>query len=228
MNSLENAKNLSRGQNNGIHIQKTLFEKYGRMIILGALLVFIAILLWQWSLSSKNNEILAASKQYDIMIKAFLKKDIQGATKEAQLLQEKYSDTPYAAFAALVQGRIQVDQNALEKAEEHFRQAIELGDDGPASHVARVRLARVLAAENKLEEALKVISVQDNEGYLALYEEAKGDIYVLQKNYEKARESYKIAEQALPPGMQVMALQLKQADIAEGSNTEVLNNKGGS
>lgn len=221
MNNLNNANRVNPAVNNGINTQKTLWEQYGRIILVGVFLVFAAIAIWQWMSSSKEKEIIEASKRYDTMVKAFLKKDLALANTEAERLQEKYADTPYAAFAALVQGRMRVDQNDLAKAEEHFKDAMELGADGPASHIARVRLARVLASENKLDEALKLLSVQDNEGYVALYEETKGDIYALQKNYEKARESYKMAEQALPPGMQVMALQLKQADVNQGSDAQV-------
>lgn len=204
--------------------QKTVWDQYGKYIIIAVVLTLMAIGAWKYREHQKQKELLAASLQYDKMMQAFIKKDkdISKVEEQAQLLVEQYSDTPYAAFAALMQARIKVDQNELAKAEEYLNHAIELGEDGPAAHVARVRLARVLAGEHKLEEALKVLSATtDNEGYVALYEETKGDIYVQQKDIEKAKAAYKAAEQALPPGVQVMALQLKQNDLNNESDEAV-------
>jgi len=201
-------------------IHKTIWETYGKYVVLAVLFFCIGFGVWQVLSYQKNQNLLEASKQYDKMMKASQGKDPSKTEELAEQLIDKYSNTPYAALAALLQARIQVDSNQLEKAEQHLNTAMELGGDGPTGHVARVRLARVLAAENKLDEALKVLlSASDNEGYIALYEETKGDIYIQQKDLDKARESYKTAEQALPPGVQVMALQLKLND---------LNNKEGS
>lgn len=200
---------------------KTIWETYGKYVVLGILFLCIGVGAWQVLSYQKNKNLLEASKQYDKMMKASQDKDLSKTNELAEQLIEKHASTPYAALAALLQARIQVDKNQLEKAEQHLNAAIELGGDGPAGHVARVRLARVLAAENKLDEALKVLlAVGDNEGYVALYEETKGDIYVQQKDLDKAREAYKSAELALPPGVQVMALQLKQNDLNNQSDSK--------
>lgn len=205
---------------------KTVWENYGKYAIMAFVLVLVLIAAWQYYANQQERNLLEASRQYDKMMKAFLAKDSNKADDAASLLLDKYENTPYAAFAALLQGRIKVDKNDLAKAEEHFTDAIDLASDGPIAHVARVRLARVLAAEQKLDEALKVLSEsKDNEGYVALYEETKGDIYVQQKNFAKAREAYKAAEQSLPPGVQLMALQLKQNDINKETNTKESNAK---
>lgn len=199
---------------------KTVWESYGRYIILGLIVIIASVAGCKYWSYKKEQTLLAASEHYDKMMKGFVARDLNKTAEQAEVLLEQYEGTPYAAFAALMQGRLQVEKNELSKAEAYFEDAIELGGDGPAAHVARVRLARVLASENKLDEALKVLSGIENEGYVALYEETKGDIYVQQKNFDKARESYKAAEQALPPGVQIMALQLKQNDINKESDSK--------
>lgn len=207
---------------------KTLWESYGKYIILGLIVIIASVAGCKYWSYKKEQTLMAASAHYDKMLKAFVAKDLSKTAEEAETLLENYESTPYAAFAALMQGRLQVEKNELAKAEAYFEDAIELGGDGPAAHVGRVRLARVLAAENKLDEALKVLSGIENEGYVALYEETKGDIYAAQKNFDKARESYKAAEQALPPGVQIMALQLKQNDINKNSDEDSKTKANGS
>ena len=67
-------------------------------------------------------------------------------------------------------------------------------------HAARLRLATILIVEEKLDEALDLLSVEHMEGFESHYFEMRGDIYQRLGELEKARDAYRAAIDGLSAG----------------------------
>jgi len=81
--------------------------------------------------------------------------------------------------------------------------------------VAKVRLAKVLLAQDKADDALVVLNSESVSAFEASIEELKGDIYLSQDDTEKARSAYqKAAAAADKDESPRQLLNLKLDDIA--------------
>jgi len=195
---------------------KTIWQIYGKYLVFGVILLLAAYGGWQYTVHQKTKHAQLASEHYDQLLGALRGKNAKQAETHANTLARHYEKTPYAPLAALLLARLHLENNRMDQAIEWLRTSIQLAEKNPGTveHIARVRLARVLLSQKKLDEALDVLQTKSsNEGYATLYEEVKGDIYVLKKDLIKAKQAYAAALQAAPPGVSVTALQLKQSDL---------------
>jgi len=79
--------------------------------------------------------------------------------------------------------------------------------------IRATRLARVLVAQNKADAALKVLDAVQDKAYKASVSELRGDIYLVQKQTDKARAAYQDAV-ADSKGNVSPVLQMKLDDIS--------------
>ena len=82
--------------------------------------------------------------------------------------------------------------------------------------IARQRLAQVLGAQNKAEDALKLLDGDADKAFLATREELKGDLLVQLGRTDDAHAAYQKAKQALADDAAVGGLQMKLDDLAKG------------
>lgn len=198
----------------GIGRRKTFWQKYSKFVLiaLGSLLLVYGGV--QYYLHYQSNQSLEASAIYDDLLSAVQKKDKEKTVSEATVLMQRYEKTPYASLAALLLAKLDVDEKNLDAAISHLRFALKEDEKHPIQQIARVRLARVLAGQKNYQEALEILTEKKYpDGYITLFEETKGDIYLMQNDKEKAKEAYQKAINAAPPGVPVSRLQLKQADL---------------
>lgn len=88
--------------------------------------------------------------------------------------------------------------------------------DATLNELARQRLARVLAAQNKADDALKLLDAKVEEAFLASREELKGDLLVQLGRSDDAHAAYQKAKDALAEDAAVGGLQMKLDDLAKG------------
>ncbi len=194
--------------------EKTLWQQHGKWVIslFGIFLLTYAGMQFYGHYQSKRA--LKASVIYDKALTLSQKKDKTEAIQEATIIIDQYAKTPYAPMAALLLAKFAFDDNNLEATEAHLKVAIK--SDSPVQPIARVRLARVLANQNKLDDALAALTDKKApEGFVPMFEETKGDIYLMQKDKEKAEKAYQAAIEAAPPGVPLTRLQLKQSDLGK-------------
>lgn len=108
-------------------------------------------------------------------------------------LKAEHSDTLYGVNAALLLAKQAIDADDLATAEAELRWALEQSPAENVSHLVRVRLARVLVAQSKADEALALVAVENEGAFGSLYAEVKGDAYVAQSQSEKAASAYQAA-----------------------------------
>ncbi len=196
-----------------VNVEKTFWQRYGKSI-LGLLGVFLlAYCGVQYYFHYVNKQTLKASSIYDNMITYLQKQDKTQVITEANVLMQQYGKTPYASLAALVLAKLDIEESNLDAAAQHLRFAIK-GEENSIQQIAKTRLARVLAEQKNYQEALDLLTSKDPmPAYVTLFEETKGDIYLMQQDKDKARLAYQNAIKAAPPGVPTTRLQLKQADL---------------
>lgn len=173
---------------------------------------------WKYTVNQKAKHNQQASLAYDKLLNTIRNKETDKAEEQGLNLIKQYAKTPYSSLAALLMGRLYLEQNKFDKSVDFLKEAIKLSSthskNGPVEHIARVRLARLLSSQNKFEEALTILETKNsNKGYTTLYEEVKGDIFVQKNDLIKAKEAYTAALDAVPSGVPVTGLQLKLSDL---------------
>ena len=194
--------------------EKSLWQQHGKWVITLFVLFLFTYGGMQFYGHYQSKRALKASIVYDKLLSLSQQSDKAEAIQTATTLVTQYPKTPYAPLAALLLAKFSFEAHNLEATTTHLNFAIKA--EGPAQPIARVRLARVLIDQNKPEEALALLTEkQVPKGFVLMFEETKGDIYLMQNDKAKARMAYQTAIEAAEPGVPITRLQLKQADLGK-------------
>lgn len=167
----------------------------------------------------------AASTEYLNMQEKMISGNNDAAITHGAQLLGQYSDTPYAALAAMAMAKIKTDTGDLVAASSHLRWALDNTSQDTVKHEARLRLSRILLAEKNMTEALALLNVPDAGIYTPAYEQLKGDIYVADGKTESARTAYTRAlKQSSASAPDRNSLQMKLDDL--GSVSAAMSSEG--
>jgi len=171
---------------------KKWWKENGTAIIVGIVIGISTIVgFWKWNEYTETRA-LEASAMYDKFITEVTDKN--GDVKTVyDTLKKDYEDTSYAALAALRMASTAYGNNENQKAIEHLTWAVEHPGHDSILHIARIRLTKILVAENKLDEAEKYLKDVKEPAFDAEYAVIRGDIYSKRGNVEQARTSYQSA-----------------------------------
>jgi len=194
---------------------KKWWKENARTLIAGAVIGISAISGWRYYVDYQKNHSEYASIIYENILQKSNKVDAlpQQEVNVNKLLAE-YSDTPYASLAALVLAKSQLVSGDVAKAQQNLDWVIKNSKQTELKHLARIRMMRVLSATQQYDAALKLAEIDYPESFVAMYEELKGDIYVLMKKFDEARLAYDKA--ILSSDQQASKwLHLKRDDLGE-------------
>jgi len=94
-----------------------------------------------------------------------------------------------------------VERHELAKAAERLRAVMDHSEDEQLRVVARLRLARVLLADNKADDALAVVQKAPDGAFAARYDEVRGDGLFAKGEKGSALDAYRAALTAGESGM---------------------------
>lgn len=135
-------------------------------------------------------------------------------------LKENFSDTEYGIYAALFLAKEAVNADELESAITELEWVKQNTEDARLHSIVNGRIARVLSAQGKHDDALALLDTTDPV-FAASYLEITGDIKKRQGDAEGAIEAYKEAFQLVKETPQVQPLLgVKLSDL--GVNPESL------
>lgn len=168
----------------------------GRSTAAAVILALAAGFGWQGWKGHQQGQLEAASDSYQAMLEAM--SAAQQSPEQGQLgislaeqIKSEYSGSSYARFAALHLARLAVENNDLGEAQAQLRWVLGKADKGSdTEQIARLRLARVLAASGDGEQALAILSQGEAGPYEASYAVARGDILLSGGSIEQARQAY--------------------------------------
>ncbi|AVD92167.1 MULTISPECIES: tetratricopeptide repeat protein [Pseudomonas] len=199
---------------------KDWWNRNGKPLLTGALLAGVVVLGWNTWHKYQTNQSQGASQLYQALIETSLTPTGQpDATKVAELagkLKSEFGGTAYAQYGSLFVAKVAVDSGKLDDAAAELKSVLDKPADVTLGEISRQRLARVLAAQNKAEDALKLLDGDADKAFLASREELKGDLLVQLGRTNDAHSAYEKAKAALSDDAAVGGLQLKLDDLAKG------------
>ena len=199
---------------------KDWWQRNGKPLVTGGLLALVVVFGWQAWHKYQTNQSQGASILYQQLLETTLtpsgQPDAAQVADLANKLKNEYSGSAYAQFGGLFVAKVAVDSGKLDDAANELKIIVDKPANATLGEVARQRLAQVLAAQNKVDEALKLLEGDSDKAFLASREELKGDLLVQQGRTEDARVAYEKAKAALSDEAAVGGLQIKLDDLAKG------------
>jgi len=193
-------------------IKKWLAENYKMVIVLTivGLGSIVGVQQWKHSQSVKGQTV---SIEYDHILQVVAESQDKSLTHQVETLLTDYADYPYAALAALLEAKELVDAGKMSDAEKKYQWVIDNSKVSSLQHISRIRLATLLSAQGKNEDALKMLETEQG-SFKASYLEVKGDILVALQRINEARAAYDQALQAYAAiGANAQILSVKRNDL---------------
>lgn len=175
---------------------KDWWKKYGNVILLGLLVFLVANFSWQHWQKYHEEKIERASVTYSQLLHSLELKKTEEARLFAKHLQDDFATSPYASLAAFLSAKLSIQEHNFAQAATELDWVLHHSKDANLREIARIREARVLLALNKPQDALQLLTEIDDNSFMPLILEVRGDaLLALQKNKEAAL-AYKDALQA--------------------------------
>jgi len=199
---------------------KDWWDRNGKPLVTGGLLALVVVFGWQAWQKYQTNQSQGASNLYQALLETTLTPTGEpDAAKVAELsgkLKNEFGGSAYAQYASLFVAKVAVESGKLDDAAAELKLVMDKPADATLGEIARQRLARVLAAQKKVEEALKLLEGDADQAFLASREELKGDLLVQLGRAGEAHAAYEKAKAALSDDAAIGGLQLKLDDLAKG------------
>lgn len=195
---------------------KRWWNANGLAVIVGVILGLAAVFGWRYWQHWQQVQSEHASELYS----TFLREQVNAnaSAEKAQTLLKDYPKTAYAKLAALSLAKSAVQQGKWEEAAKQLRWVLDHADHDLWRYTATTRLARVLQADGKAEEALQLLEQkQPPKAYQSLYAEIKGDIYLDLGKTHEARLAYQQAQTKSESNVVSPLLALKEQAIPEAA-----------
>jgi len=168
---------------------KALWKKYGAYITRGVIAFFVLYGLYQGWGYYQTKQSLAASELYQSIV-VLDEKNTKDILEKSQKLMDDYSGTPYAGRAAILFAKASYLDGNKDKAKEKLDWATSHAKESATESIALIQLGQILVEEKKYEDALKKVNDVENEGYLGLSNDLKGDILNAMGKKEEAKKAY--------------------------------------
>ncbi len=195
------------------------WQRNGKPLLFGGALALVLVFGWQYWQNRQVAQAQAASMLYQQLLSAALETAEPDAAEVARLagqLKSDFGGSHYAQYASLFVAKVAVDSGRLGDAASELRGLVDKAADKTLEELARQRLARVLAAQDKVEDALRLLDGEATTGFTASREELRGDLLVQLGRSDDAHAAYSKAKQAAAEDGAVGGLQLKLDDLAKG------------
>ncbi len=211
---------VSRTEEEELAVIKEWWARNGKPLLTGSALALVIVFGWQGWQKYQTNQAQGASQLYQQLLETALNPSGEpDAAKVAELanrLKSEFGGSHYAQYGRLFVAKVAVEAGELDDAAAELQAIIAEPADDTLAELARQRLARVLAAQDKTEEALKLLETEVAPAFLASREELKGDLLVRLGRGEQAHAAYLKAKAALAEDAAVGGLQMKLDDLAKG------------
>lgn len=194
---------------------KAWVRSNGIVIVVGLSVGVAAVFGMGWWKDHKNAQALDASAQFREIVDHVARGDRTKSLALIEQLSSAHPKSPYADQGRLLSGALYVQSNELDKASTALRTVMENTKDKELALVARLRLARVLLAQNKPDDAIATLNGAKAGAFEPRYQEVRGDAYVAKGDVAAALKEYRSAQQtgAASAVVDGSTLELKIGDL---------------
>lgn len=176
---------------------KEWWSKNAKSIIVGVVVAVAGVGGWKaW----ENNQVSSAetaSQLYTELNQVVL--NATGDERQEQAdhligrLTSDFSNSVYADYARLYAARLAVERDALDEAQTHLHAALASTQVDAIELVVRLRLARILNSQEKIDEALTLLEIADTGSFTSEFQSLRGDLLMSKGQALQAREAYQRA-----------------------------------
>lgn len=186
---------------------KGWWQRNGIAVLVAAVLAVGVYAGWNWYRHYQLEQSLAASTLYRSMMESLQQASTAGqagsdaaerVVRAGEELITKHGGSVYAQFAALMLAGGAVANDDLTGAEKYLRQALGQKPDPALRALATDRLARVVSAQGRHDEALALLDDDVPAMLVAARSEVRGDILFAQGKRAEAAAAWKAALDAAP------------------------------
>jgi len=196
------------------------WKENGSSIITGLLLGVSLLLGGKAWFSYQETQSLNASNIYAMMMAASLGDKQEEVRVQANKLITDYTNSIYASSASLLLARFSVQEGELAAAQAQLQWALDHASLIEVKHEARMRLVRVMIAQQQYAPAAQLLaSVTEPGPYDYLYAELEGDLAAAEGESEKAASAYKKALDRIPPQAPNQTYLMAKYEDVRGSGT---------
>ena len=195
---------------------KKWFKENGKFLIAGVVLGVGAILGYRSWNAYQVEQARSASSAYELVREAASVGNKEQAQKLGQALINDYPGSPYATNTALSLAVVALEAGNPEESIKQLSWVLDSDARDSLKHVARLRMARIqLYSMNKVDAALASLDVSKTGEFAALYDELRGDAWVVKGDSVQAQAAYQAALDAWNPDLgSSQLLEMKLADLA--------------
>jgi predicted negative regulator of RcsB-dependent stress response len=207
--------NIYLSEQEQVQALKDWLKKYGLSIVIGVAVALVGSYAYRYWQQRQLIMAERASIIYAQMLGSAVKNQPQQLQQFADQLMTDYKRTPYADLAALLLSKNALNDGKYDLALEKLQWVVVHAPDKSVREIARLRMARILLAQNKTAEALGAIQKIEDPEFQPAIDEVRGDILVAQGNKVEARSAYHAALEKMPASaMNRMWLQMKFDQLA--------------
>jgi predicted negative regulator of RcsB-dependent stress response len=196
---------------------KAWWDKNGKLVIVGIIALLVGVFGWRnWQDRQLQTAEAASVAYYQMQENA--ERDPVMAAEIGRHIVGEFSSTVYAPMASMMLAKLAVGEGDLASAEAHLQTVISQQRGLPElQSLARLRLAQVLQAQGRNDEALQ--QLQADAGTLqAAFDELRGDILLAQGEPSGARAAYASALAGFAAQAERRSLvEMKLNDLAEST-----------
>ena len=179
---------------------KAWWQENWLLIVVPVVLLTVGYGSWSFYQHNKESTARSASDEYQLLLSELEKggdkpssEQISKIRDKATIIAGKYSDSLYADMSNMILARFDVEQGNLDGAESRLRTVVKNAATEAMESLAKVRLAKVLIDQEKLDEALTLVASTDQEAYKAQFAETRGDAFYVKGDMGAARTAYEEA-----------------------------------
>lgn len=174
---------------------KEWWRENGRSIIVGVVIGLGIFGGWQGWKGYERQQAELGSAAYDNFLAQAQRGDLDVTMKAEASLESDFGDSAYADFAGFEAASELVAAERLDEAAFRLKRIHEHGANTAIRNLAAMRLARVLMAQSKLDEAEALLNTTSN-AFAGEAARLRGDVARLRGDAEAARAAYRQAQEA--------------------------------
>jgi predicted negative regulator of RcsB-dependent stress response len=192
---------------------KRFWKENGLSLVIGALLGLGGLLGWRYYNDSQIEAKEQASFAYQKASKE-LKKGEMGFG-QAKSFIDSHSGTGYAILMALEMAQQAIERKDLVEAAKQLEFVVINAKLTAVQSIAQLRLARIQIEQGEFELALASADKVSDQAFKSQSQEIKGDVYLAQELFDKARAAYSAA---LETNNRDQVLKMKLDNLAVAAN----------
>jgi predicted negative regulator of RcsB-dependent stress response len=172
---------------------KHFWKQYGNVITWTLIAVLGVVAAWNGFNFWQRNQSVHAAAMYDEVEKVVRGGDPLKAERAFSDMKERFPSAVYTQQAGLLVAKMAHEAGKADSSRAILVWLVENASDKGYSSVARLRLSALLIQVKSFDDALKLLNSGISGEFLALADDRRGDIYILQGKKVEAKTEYQKA-----------------------------------